>query len=299
MLTRAGTVPLGSDNPQALRRAVAPPFQVDHGDSLVPSESMILPSRWLSSNEPLYNGQFSGYDYAHSFADSLPSPELMSCSQQEASDLLPDSAWDDLHLCSTAMNHQGDPSLKTIHPKPARRALLIAIDTQRVTAQLEDIAYSLCGLFNCHLPIIYVKRHNVFGRHLQDIVSCSSDITALDWPGLVKYFKSGHGLQGDITSVTSHKAAPSIPQKSVDRHVLKCMQRAEHYRARYQLNCRRNLQRRYQNTRHHNTRHHTRYSQPAHNTEACQITLYITAKTTHHGVRSPCVHPLADARSVK
>jgi hypothetical protein len=156
------------------------------------------------------------------------------------------------------------------------------------------------GIFDFHLPINYGKKHSVFGRPLQDTVACYWAITGLDC----------NCLPGDIIShniishnIISHKAPSSVFQKSVDRRVLKCM-RAEHHRARYQLNCRRNLQRRLHNTRRHNTRspdtrRHTRYSQPAHSTEACQITLYITAKITHYGVHSPCVRPLADARSVK
>ncbi|KAG2746273.1 hypothetical protein P692DRAFT_201039006 [Suillus brevipes Sb2] len=182
----------------------------------------------------------------------------------------------------------------------------------------QEHAYSLFGIFGSRLPIIFGGGHSVLQRHLRDIgAGCGHiQVTALDRVGKHQGTRIRYGSATPCSTIdpadesskfhnclpwgdiTSHKAPPSIFQKSVDRHVLKCMPRAEHYRARYQLNCRRNLQRRHHNTRHHNTRHHTRYSQPAHNTEACQITLYITAEITHHGVRSPCVHPLADARSV-
>lgn len=146
---------------------------------------------------------------------------------------------------------------------------------------------------------------STLGRLLQDLVACFDDIIALDWVG--KSSKFNTCPPGDITS---HKAPPSIfqplsadkIQKSPDRRSQRFTQRAEHYRARYQLNCPQHLPRRHSNhnLRRHNTRsHNTGYCQPAHKTKACQITLYITAKITHHGVCSPYVHPLADARSVK
>ncbi|KAG1760443.1 hypothetical protein EDD22DRAFT_901327 [Suillus occidentalis] len=88
----------------------------------------------------------------------------------------------------------------------------------------------------------------------------------------------------------------------------------EHTRAEDRPNCRPNLHRRQRNTRrfrditrhchplHNFTIHRiVRHCKPAHKPEPCQIILYISTKITgtHHDVRSPCVHPLADARSVK
>lgn len=87
----------------------------------------------------------------------------------------------------------------------------------------------------------------------------------------------------------------------------------EHTRAEYRPDCRPNLHRRQRNTKRFRdiTRHYhplqnstsrrriVRHCKPAHKPEPCQVTLYIIAKITHHDVRSPFVHPLADARSVK
>ncbi|KAG1725626.1 uncharacterized protein EDB91DRAFT_1032563, partial [Suillus paluster] len=62
----------------------------------------------------------------------------------------------------------------------AREKLQWASD--RVTTLPEDIAYSLFGIFSTHLPLIYgEKKQNVLGRLLQEIVTQSGDITALDW----------------------------------------------------------------------------------------------------------------------
>ncbi|KAG2738612.1 hypothetical protein P692DRAFT_201730900, partial [Suillus brevipes Sb2] len=53
--------------------------------------------------------------------------------------------------------------------------------TRETTVQ-EDIAYSLFGLFGVQLPILYGEnKQNALGRLLQEIVSRSGDITALDW----------------------------------------------------------------------------------------------------------------------
>ncbi|KIK46214.1 hypothetical protein CY34DRAFT_800746 [Suillus luteus UH-Slu-Lm8-n1] len=117
-------------------------------------------------------------------------------------------------------------------------------------------------------------------------------------------------------NITPCKTLPSIfsplfqdeMRKSADRRILSI----EHTRAEYRPNCRPNLHRRQRNTRRFRdiTRHYhplhnstirriVRHCKPAHKLEPCQVTLYITAKITHHDVRSPCVHPPADARSVK
>ncbi|KAG1814093.1 hypothetical protein EV424DRAFT_1348915 [Suillus variegatus] len=64
---------------------------------------------------------------------------------------------------------------------------------------LEDIAYSLFGIFGVHLPVIYgEKRQNALGRLLQEIIAHSCDIAALDWVGRSSDFNSC--LPADISS---------------------------------------------------------------------------------------------------
>ncbi|KAG1799522.1 uncharacterized protein BJ212DRAFT_1402111 [Suillus subaureus] len=282
---------------QALRRAIATLLQADHGDSLILSESMSLLSRRLLS--AMYRRvQFSECVYTQS---TVTIPRLMSCSWQEVLDLSPGSAWDGLQLYSPATSQQGDPLLKTHHKSmqwiSAERH---QEEFQWSTTSQEDITYSWYGVFGkwSALGRLLQEAQSASEQLLQEIVARSGDITALDWVGQSSDFDSY--LPEDITS---HKALPSIfsslsedeMQKSVACRILKCMWRAEHFRARHRLNCGRNWHRRHHNTRRCNTRHcpHT------HKPEACQITPYTTGKITCCGGSSPCVHPLADARSVK
>ncbi|KIK11797.1 hypothetical protein PISMIDRAFT_32021, partial [Pisolithus microcarpus 441] len=52
----------------------------------------------------------------------------------------------------------------------------------RRTTRPEDIAYSLFGIFNVHLPVMYGESaENALGRLLAEIVSQSGDISVLDW----------------------------------------------------------------------------------------------------------------------
>ncbi|KAG0693719.1 hypothetical protein DFH29DRAFT_377451 [Suillus ampliporus] len=84
----------------------------------------------------------------------------------------------------------------------------------RVTTLQEDIAYSLFGIFNIHLPIIYGEtKQNALGRLLQEIVAQSGDITALDWIGKSSEFNSC--LPADIAS---YKPLPcTLPFLSEDQ----------------------------------------------------------------------------------
>ncbi|KIK20922.1 hypothetical protein PISMIDRAFT_32635, partial [Pisolithus microcarpus 441] len=61
----------------------------------------------------------------------------------------------------------------------------------RTTTRAEDIAYSLFGIFNVHLPIMYGESaENALGRLLAEIVSQSGDISVLDWVGEPSPFHS-------------------------------------------------------------------------------------------------------------
>ncbi|KAG1787483.1 uncharacterized protein HD556DRAFT_1448676 [Suillus plorans] len=71
--------------------------------------------------------------------------------------------------------------------------------SKRVTTVQEDIAYSLFGIFDIHLPVIYGERkQSALGRLLQEIVSRSGEITSLDWVGQSSEFNSC--LPASITS---------------------------------------------------------------------------------------------------
>ncbi|KIK23694.1 hypothetical protein PISMIDRAFT_81670, partial [Pisolithus microcarpus 441] len=52
----------------------------------------------------------------------------------------------------------------------------------RCTTRAEDIAYSLFGIFNLHLPVLYGESaEKALSRLLVEIISQSGDISVLDW----------------------------------------------------------------------------------------------------------------------
>ncbi|KAI5982025.1 hypothetical protein EDC04DRAFT_3151071 [Pisolithus marmoratus] len=61
----------------------------------------------------------------------------------------------------------------------------------RRTTRPEDIAYSLFGIFNIHLPVLYGEfAENALGRLLAEIISQSGDISVLDWVGEASRYHS-------------------------------------------------------------------------------------------------------------
>ncbi|KAI6155008.1 heterokaryon incompatibility protein-domain-containing protein, partial [Pisolithus tinctorius] len=61
----------------------------------------------------------------------------------------------------------------------------------RRTTRPEDVAYSLFGIFNLHLPVLYGEpAEKALGRLLAEIISQSGDISVLDWVGESSQFHS-------------------------------------------------------------------------------------------------------------
>lgn len=61
----------------------------------------------------------------------------------------------------------------------------------RCTTRQEDMAYSLFGLFNLHLPVIYGElEENALRRLLTEIISHSGDISVFDWVGEASTYHS-------------------------------------------------------------------------------------------------------------
>ncbi|KAI6154989.1 heterokaryon incompatibility protein-domain-containing protein [Pisolithus tinctorius] len=61
----------------------------------------------------------------------------------------------------------------------------------RHTMRPEDMAYSLFGIFNLHLPILYGESaEKVLGRLLGEIISQFGDVSVLDWVGEPSPFHS-------------------------------------------------------------------------------------------------------------
>ncbi|KAG2091495.1 uncharacterized protein F5147DRAFT_439431 [Suillus discolor] len=82
----------------------------------------------------------------------------------------------------------------------------------RNTTLPEDVAYSLFGIFDIHLPVIYGEtKQKALGRLLQEIVAQSGDITALDWVGESSQFNSC--LPASITSYEAAACKLSSPSE--------------------------------------------------------------------------------------
>ncbi|KAF1810856.1 HET-domain-containing protein, partial [Eremomyces bilateralis CBS 781.70] len=53
--------------------------------------------------------------------------------------------------------------------------------SKRSTTRIEDRAYSLMGLFNVHLPMLYGEGHKAFARLQEEIMKTTEDYTILAW----------------------------------------------------------------------------------------------------------------------
>ncbi|KAI6003213.1 hypothetical protein F5J12DRAFT_166510 [Pisolithus orientalis] len=85
--------------------------------------------------------------------------------------------------------------------------------SQRRTTRPEDIAYSLFGIFDLHLPVLYGEpAENALGRLLAEIISRSGDISVLDWVGESSPYHSCFPV--DITSYRMLPLPP--PQTNVE-----------------------------------------------------------------------------------
>lgn len=78
--------------------------------------------------------------------------------------------------------------------------------SSRRTTRPEDIAYSLFGVFDLHLPVLYGEnKEKALGRLLQEIISQSGDTSVLDWVGEASSFHSCFPA-----SITCYRSAPYV-----------------------------------------------------------------------------------------
>jgi len=76
----------------------------------------------------------------------------------------------------------------------------------RRTTRPEDIAYSLFGVFDLHLPVLYGEnKEKALGRLLQEIISQAGDTSVLDWVGEASSFHSCFPA-----SITCYRSAPYV-----------------------------------------------------------------------------------------
>ncbi|KAI6137901.1 hypothetical protein BKA82DRAFT_4368711 [Pisolithus tinctorius] len=115
----------------------------------------------------------------------------------------------------------GESHLKNFSPgiDDARSRLRWA--SARSTTRSEDSAYSLFGIFQVHLPVIYGEfAEGALGRLLVEIISRSGDVSVLDWVGEASPFHSC--FPASLTpyqTLSCAQSTPSDPSKynGVDR----------------------------------------------------------------------------------
>ncbi|KAI9571647.1 hypothetical protein HD554DRAFT_1800612 [Boletus coccyginus] len=71
--------------------------------------------------------------------------------------------------------------LATLQPGLERAREKLYLASRRETTREEDMAYSLFGIFNVAIPVIYGEGNQAVGRLLEHILSRSVDVTLLAW----------------------------------------------------------------------------------------------------------------------
>ncbi|KAI6030483.1 hypothetical protein F5J12DRAFT_294547 [Pisolithus orientalis] len=85
--------------------------------------------------------------------------------------------------------------------------------SSRRTTRPEDIAYSLFGIFNLHLPVLYGESAEFsLGRLLAEVISQSGDISILDWVGEASMFHSCFPAR-----ITSYQTLPVPPSDTEEQ----------------------------------------------------------------------------------
>ncbi|KAI5994945.1 hypothetical protein F5J12DRAFT_410509 [Pisolithus orientalis] len=111
-----------------------------------------------------------------------------------------------LYKNSDSANHKRDPAvleelqnatgvaiqhLENFNPGVDDARTRLRWASGRKTTRPQDIAYSLFGIFNVHLPVIYSEpAEHALGRLLAEIITRSGDVSVLDWVGVQSSFNS-------------------------------------------------------------------------------------------------------------
>ncbi|KAF8134386.1 hypothetical protein EV363DRAFT_1257443 [Boletus edulis] len=109
--------------------------------------------------------------------------------------------------------------LAALQPGLGRAREKLYLASMRQTTREEDIAYSLFGIFNVALPVIYGEGDRAIGRLLEHVLTGSGDVTILAWTGRVGSYNSC--LPVDLTTYNC-LAPPHIPQP-IEPSEMDCM----------------------------------------------------------------------------
>jgi len=127
------------------------------------------------------------------------------------------------YLGLTSFNHKESPDIisemqqatgvsaqdiAVLRPGLVRVREKLYLASRRETTLVEDIAYSLFGIFNVAIPVIYGEGNRAVGRLLEHILTGSGDVTILAWTGSAGSYNSC--LPTDLT-VYSSLVPPHVP----------------------------------------------------------------------------------------
>ena len=99
--------------------------------------------------------------------------------------------------------------LVTLQPGLERVREKLYLASKRQTTREEDTAYSLYGIFNVAIPVIYGEGNQAVGRLLEHVLMGSGDVTILAWTGTPGSYNSC--LSMDLT-VYNQIVPPHIPK---------------------------------------------------------------------------------------
>ena len=100
-------------------------------------------------------------------------------------------------------------NLATLRPGLDRAREKLYLASSRKTTREEDIAYSLFGIFNTAIPVMYGEGNQAVGRLLEHILSGSGDVAILAWTGASGSYNSC--LPAGL-SVYDQIVPPHVPQ---------------------------------------------------------------------------------------
>ena len=99
--------------------------------------------------------------------------------------------------------------LATLRPGLDRVREKLYLASARQTTREEDIAYSLFGVFNIAIPVIYGEGDQAVGRLLEHILTVSGDVTILAWTGTPGSY---NGCLPAGLAVYNQIVPPHVPQ---------------------------------------------------------------------------------------
>lgn len=99
--------------------------------------------------------------------------------------------------------------LAVLRPGLDRVREKLYLASMRQTTLVEDAAYSLLGIFNAAIPIMYGEGNRAVGRFLEHILMGSGDVTILAWTGTAGAYNSCLPIN---LSVYDKIVPPHVPQ---------------------------------------------------------------------------------------